>query len=468
MSDNSATFTHGSTLKHVVVMTSTAAIGLMTLFIVDLVDMFFLSLLGEVELAAAIGYAGTILFFTTAVSIGIAIATGALVSRSIGADNEKQARKYAINVMVFGVITASCLSTAIWLNISFFLEALGATGVTKTFASDYLKIIIPSMAILTIAMSASGVLRATGDAKRAMLATVIGGLVNLVLDPIFIFALDMGVKGAAYASVASRIAVACFALHACIKVHALIGRWQLKQFLIDLPNIIKIAIPSMLTNVATPIGNAYVMATIASFGDSAVAGMSIIGRLIPVAFGIVFALSGAVGPIVGQNFGANHMDRVKQTLIDAIKFATLVVSSVCLILFLSQDMIIGVFKVSGDAAQLISLFSTWIAFTFLFNGFLFIANAAFNNLGYPHYSTAFNFLKATLGTIPFVYIGAKVAQQSGALIGQGIGSIIVGCLALYLCFKVVDNIQNTGGKPPRPHHNFHLRFPRWALSNTRG
>lgn len=80
-----AKFVNGSIMRHITVMSTSGAVGLMALFLVDLVDMFFISLLGQVELAAAIGFAGTIVFFSTSVSIGTSIATGALVSRALGA-----------------------------------------------------------------------------------------------------------------------------------------------------------------------------------------------------------------------------------------------------------------------------------------------------------------------------------------------------------------------------------------------
>ncbi|NJL08190.1 MAG: MATE family efflux transporter, partial [Methylacidiphilales bacterium] len=90
MTDTAApAFTHGSTFKHVVVMTSTGSVGLMAIFAVDFLNLFYISLLGEMELAAAIGYAGTVLFFATAVSIGVTIAGTALVSRALGAATEK-------------------------------------------------------------------------------------------------------------------------------------------------------------------------------------------------------------------------------------------------------------------------------------------------------------------------------------------------------------------------------------------
>ncbi len=334
------------------------------------------------ELASAIGYSGTILFFTTSIAIGVAISSGALVSRSIGMNDPGLAREIAINILVFGAIVAVFVSALLWLYIPDLLAILGATSRSLDLSVQYLRIIVPSMVLLTLAMCCSGVLRATGDAKRAMMAIVWGGIVNAILDPIFIFSLEMGVRGAAWASVCARITVLYFAFHGAIRVHNLVGRFSPHLFLRDIETISKMAIPAMLTNIATPIGNAYVIAAISRFGDSAVAGMSIIGRITPVAFGIVFALSGAVGPIIGQNFGAGRMDRIKSTVFDAHRFSLAVIVVMSIILYLLQDAIVAAFGANADAAALVSLFCTWLAATFIFNGSQFISNATLNN--WPH------------------------------------------------------------------------------------
>ena len=456
-------------MQHVMVMTSTASIGIMTLFVVDLVDMYFLSLLGEQALAAAIGYAGTILFFTTAFCIGIAIATGALVSKSLGQQDEDRAKRFASSSLTFGVFLSIIISIGVWINIPLFLDWLGATGQAKILAAQYLRIIIPSMPLLCIAMSGGGILRAAGDAKRAMYSTVAGGLVNAVLDPILIFGLSMGIEGAAWASVMARVTVMVVAIKGAYQVHHLIGGISISDFFSSLPDIFKIAVPAVLTNVATPIGNAYVISTMAKYGDGIVAGMSIVGRITPVAFGVIFALSGAVGPIIGQNFGAKNLQRVRSTLNDAMIFCTVVVTCISIILYFIQGLIISGFGASGEAASIISLFCTFIAFSFLFNGFLFIANAAFNNLGYAHYSTIFNFAKATLGTIPFVYVGALLAEGSGVLIGQAIGTVITGVLAIVLCFRLLRRCDQPGEVQAGPKKKpFNLRIPIWPQSETRG
>lgn len=189
-----------------------------------------------------------------------------------------------------------------------------------------------------------------------MLTTIAGSIVNLVLDPILIFGLDMSVAGAAVASVFARIAVLVIGVRYVIKRQYMPNGLGISEFREDLGAILKIAVPAMLTNVATPIGNAYVIASMSTFGDGSVAGFSIVGRLMPVAFGVIFALSGAVGPIVGQNFGAGRMDRVHHTLVSSLIFSTAVVVAVSLLLLLTQSYIVDAFRAQPAAAALINFF----------------------------------------------------------------------------------------------------------------
>ena len=202
-----AKFVKGNLFGHVTVMSFTASIGLMAVFVVDFVDMIFISMLGKAELAAAVGYAGAILFFTTSFSIGIAIAAGALVSRALGAGDADLARRRATNALAFGVAFAILFSIAVWLAVPWLVGLLGATGQTADLATLYLRIIVPSLPILLVGMTGGAILRAHGDARRAMMATIYGGLVNAVLDPILIFGLDLELTGAALASVAARVTI---------------------------------------------------------------------------------------------------------------------------------------------------------------------------------------------------------------------------------------------------------------------
>ncbi|GIU10144.1 MATE family efflux transporter [Shewanella morhuae] len=435
-----AKFVEGPILRHILVMSSTSAVGISALFVVDLLDIFFLSLLGENELAAAVGYAGSISFFTTSIGIGLSIALGALVSRSIGAKDVVLAKRLLLNSAVVTTLISVLVAVVVTSFIPELVALVGARGHTAVLAASYLYILVPSLPFICLAMALGGALRAVGDAKLSMMSTLAGGGVNAVLDPIFIFMFAMGIEGAALASVLARVAVFVIAGRGVVIKHQLLGHFNKAHFVADLKPIFAIAGPAMLTNVATPIGNAFVTRAIADFGDAYVAGWAVLGRLIPVAFGMIFALSGAIGPIIGQNFGAGQFDRVRESLTRAIQFCTAYVLSMSLLLFVLKSHLINVFDMKGDSADVINFFCSYIAVFFIFSGILFVANASFNNLGKAKYSTLFNVGKATLGTVPFVYFGALWGGVYGVLIGQVIGSILFGILGVLVAYRLVDKV----------------------------
>ncbi|MCB1330730.1 MAG: MATE family efflux transporter, partial [Maritimibacter sp.] len=421
MADQQARFLEGSLLRHITVMALTASIGLMAVFVVDLVDMIFISMLGRDELAAAIGYAGAILFFTSSFGIGMAIAAGALVARALGAGEPHTARRRTATALIYGIGFGALFAALVWVNVPTLARAVGASGVTLELATSYLRIIIPSLPLLIAGMIGGAVLRAHGDARRAMLSTIAGGAVNAVLDPILIFGFGLDLTGAALASVAARAAIAFFALYPVVRFHGGFDRPTRAEFRIDFPAIMTIALPAILTQFATPVGQAYVTRAMAAYGEDAVAGMAIIGRLIPVAFGVVFALSGAIGPIIGQNFGANRHDRVRGALRDGLLFVAVVVVLISALLYLLRAPIAGLFNAEGIARSLVYLFCGPLALAWFFNGVIFVANASFNNLGHPFYSTWINWGRHTLGTIPFVIAGGALWGAPGVLIGQAAG-----------------------------------------------
>ena len=221
MTEQSAKFVEGSTMRHILVMSGAGSVGLMALFVVDLLDMLFISMLGQVELAAAVGFAGTLVFFSTSISIGTSIAMGALVSKAIGSKQFTYARALSSSTLLTA-FTISCLvSSVMYSFIPELLAAIGAKGFVAERAQAYLQIIIPSGPILALGMAAGAGLRAAGDAKRSMWATLAGGIVNAVLDPLFIFVFNWNVEGAAAASVIARITVFSFAIYPLIKTHDL-------------------------------------------------------------------------------------------------------------------------------------------------------------------------------------------------------------------------------------------------------
>ncbi|MFT5782470.1 MAG: putative MATE family efflux protein [Pseudomonas sp.] len=437
---NSPRFVSGSLLRHVVVMSSTGAVGLIAIFLVDLINLFYISLLGQQAVAAAVGFAGVVAFFQLSFCIGMMVAISAVVSKAIGSGQNHHARRLGSASLLLMAATCTVVAAFSYAFLGPILSMLGAEGETHAQAYLYLEITLASVPLLGLSMGCAALLRSVGDAKLAMKVTLIGALVTAMLDPMLIFALQLDLEGAAIAAVIARLCMLLMGLYSVLRSHQLLGRLIPSAFAGDTLIICRVAGPSILANLATPFGAAFVTYFMAQFGPAAVAGQATIERLTPVAFGLVYALSGAVGPIFGQNLGAGRIDRVQQTLRDSLRFMAMVVGAAWLLLAIGQQAVIYAFSATGLSAELISLFCSLLASSFFFVGALFVANAAFNNLGKPLYSMAFNWARATLGTIPFAYIGARYGA-TGVLIGPALGSVIFGSLAVWVAMRLTRNLS---------------------------
>lgn len=436
-------------MRHVAVMSLSASIGLISIFLVDFVDLFFIAQLGDASLTSAVGFAQTILYVTFAVTLGLNIACSALSARLIGKGALEDARQLATSALAFGIGISFVIGVVFWIIAPALLGWLGATGQTKIYAVSYFRIIVTFMPVATIGMMTAGLLRAHGDARRAMMVTLIAGAVNAVLDPIFIFGFGWGLEGAAVASVCARIATLLTALYPVIKHYGGFAKFHPYRFKADLSPILALTLPAILTNVATPVGNSIVTRALAPFGDEAVAGMAVVSKLTLLAFCVIFALSGAVGPIIGQNFGAGRFDRVRETLYRAIIFAAGFVALAWGILLLSHGLVSDLFKLNLAGREIVFWFAVLIAPLFIFNGSLFISNAAFNNLKRPLWSSMLNWGKNTVGVLPFVIVGASIGGAPGVLVGQAVGGIVFGVLGLWLAFHLVDGYQSGRTDPER-------------------
>lgn len=428
-------------------MTATGAVGLMALFVVDVANLFYISLLGQAELAAAVGFAGTLQFFTISLSIGLSIAATAVVARAIGAGDRPRARRLAASSLITLVGVLAVASAALWVWRVEALGLLGATGRTQAIGAGYLAIVLPALPLLGVGMVCGGLLRAVGDGPRAMYVTLGAGIVAAATDPLLIFGLGWGVEGAALSAVISRVVVAGIGLWGVIRVHDIVAPLDLRAALVDARSLLTLAGPMVATQLSTPFGNAYLTRVVSQFGDEAVAGWAVVARLLPLAFGGIFALSGAVGPILGQNLGAGRFDRIRAAYRDALIFAALYIAVAWGVLVLATPGLIAAFGLTGPGAVVLTGFTHIGAGAFLFTGMLFVANAAFNNLGRPVLSTAFNWSRDA-GAIPLLAlaIGAGLGPV-GVVVIQGLAAFLVGGVAALIGWRFVARLAPAAPQP---------------------
>lgn len=429
-------------MRHVLEMTFAGSVGMIAIFLVDFLSLFYISMLKDERLTAGVGYATTVLFLAISVNVGMMIASSALVARRLGAGQRDIARRVATTGGLLCALVGAATAIILLTFLPRLLEALGAEGETYTVASRFLWITLPANALMALGMALSGTLRALGDARRAMLVTLIGGIATAILDPLFIFGFKLGTDGAAFATVASRVVFCIVGWKAVVSHHDMFAQPAMEDVKAFSPALIGIAVPAILTNIASPIAQMFILSVVKRFGHEAIAASTIIDRLVPLAFGVLFALSGSVGPILAQNLGARRFDRVRQTLRDALIFSTAYSCLVWAVLALGRNSIPAIFGASPTAAAFVGWFCMVGAGAWVFIGLLFVANAAFNNLGFPLYSTAFNWGRATLGTMPFALFGAQWGFEGviTSIIG---GAAIFGLVAVVVAFRAIGRLEHT-------------------------
>ncbi|MEM9499240.1 MAG: MATE family efflux transporter [Pseudomonadota bacterium] len=426
-------FTQGNLMRQLTTLSFASSIGIVAIYFVDLMDIFFISLLGYKEMAAAASFAGTVMFFISSVNIGFSVASGSLTARFLGVGRGDEANAVTGAATVISGLIAVAMSIAMYPFFPFFLSLLGAEDQVKELGVMYLKIVVPSSFLSAMSMSLVASLRGHGFATWAMYPALFGALVNLVFDPILIFGLDLGLAGAAWATVLARITTFGMVYYITARKFDTVSMPTVKSCFHYLGEIMFYAVPSVLSSVAGPIGVAIITRHVTQFGSEAVAGMAVIGRISPVVFAVVSAMASVVGPMIGQNFSAGLHDRVRGSYFASLKFLAIYVGGLIVVLVLCRNMIADAFSAQGLTRDLILFYCGPFAMIGFFNGVIFATSAAFNNLGRPKLAPRLNWAKNTVGLLLFITIGSYF----------GIYGMAIGILLNAAVFAGVGHVLTT-------------------------
>lgn len=443
-----AVFLTGSILRHVLVMTGSGAVGLIAVFLVDFLTLLYVARLGDPQATAAVAFATQALFVPLSLSIGMTIAATAVTARALGSGDVAAARRLAGASLIIVAAVSGAASLALWLARGPFLSLVGASGPARDMADAFLAVALPSGVPLSLGMALSGVLRAKGDARRSMQVTLSGAVVTAILDPILIFGLGLGVFGAACTIVAARLAGLAVGWRGAVGWHDMVARPTRAELIADLRPFAGVAGPAIMTNLASPAASAFALSVFSRFGDATVGALVMSDRVFALCYAPIFALSGSVGAILAQNLGARNFGRLRE----AMGVCLLLSSAYCVAMWgalhLASPVIATLFDAPAQSRDLFVTFMFWGSAAWVMLGWLFVANASFNNLGFPLLSTAFNWGRAVLGVIPFVALGARWDGARGAAIGMAAGSALFGAAALIATRVVLARIARGDARKP--------------------
>ena len=421
-------------------------IGLIVIITNSLVDAYFVSQLGSAPLAA-VSYAFPVSFIVGAIAMGLGTGTSSLASRLFGAGNQEKVRQIATHSMLLGLIAGLCVVIFGLLTLEEVFSLLGADEQTMPFVKDYMEIYYWGGIFLVIPMIGNAVLRAGGDAKTPSVLMASTAVINAVLDPILIFGWfgfpALGIKGAALASVLANVVF----LIASLSI--LIFRENLIQFrkntvaaiLHSWNQILHVGLPAIASNLITPMSTALVTSLISSFGQSAVAGFGLASRLEAFIIIIFMALGGAIAPFVGQNFGAQKFDRLKQGFVFCVAFS-FIYALFCIGFFiLSVDTLLGFFTTDPEVIKTAKIQLLYCPWGYGFLGLAVIANGSFNAVGKPMPAMTISIGRTLLVYVPLAYWLASSMGIRGVFIAQVLANLLAGIVGFIWYQKVFKQLR---------------------------
>ncbi len=425
------------TLKN---MTIPMIYGMVLLMTFNLVDTFFVSLLGTQPLAA-ISFTFPITFTVISLTIGLGIGTSAVIAKALGKGDNSSAKDSGTAALYMTAVVVGSLSFIGYLFSDEIFILLGARQELLPLIHEYMDVWFMGSICLIGPMIGNSILRASGDTKTPSIIMGSAGLINAVLDPIFIFGLGpipaMGIQGAAFATLISWLFGSALVLHILVKqrnlVHASFPKFE--QFVTSSRLILKIGLPAAGANMLTPIAAAVLTAIVAKYGDAAVAAFGVGTRIESIACLVVLALSMTLPPFISQNFGAGNMQRVEEAYKKATKFVLIWQVLIYGILVLAAPVIADIFSKEQAVADIIILFIWVLPLAYGFQGVVILTNSSFNALHKPMVALALSIIRLFICYVPLAYLGSVFYGLQGFFIGGFIGNVLMASISYRLFTK---------------------------------
>ncbi|MBX7496892.1 MATE family efflux transporter [Qipengyuania sp. 6B39] len=437
-----AKLTRGSVRGHLVTQTAPMIIGVAAIMSVGLIDAYFIGQLGSQELAA-VSFIFPITIALSSLGVGVMVGINSVIARALGEGDRDRAERRANFGAVFALGIGIALALALYLLLDALFRLMQAPEALLPLIREYMRPYALGMVLLLVQMALNGILRGQGEAKATSYVSLTYSVANWVLDPLLITGIGgfegFGVAGAAYATLAGWAIAIVMALwligRSTLKIHpALIRQCRWGE---SAKAILSVAGPAAFSNAINPIGLSVLTALLASQGEAAVAGFGAAGRLQSFAVVPLLALSGSIGAIVGQNWGAGMPGRSREAMREAALFCIGYGLVVAIMLYAFGDWFADFFT---DDPAVIEQFSRYLAISvwgYAGFGVLIVANGAMNAVDKARYALGQSFARVFLVMLPFAWLLRGAWGPDAIYAAELAANVLGGLLAAWLAWRVL-------------------------------
>lgn len=408
----------------------------------NMADTFFVGKIGT-SATAAVGVVFPVMAIIQALGFFCGHGSGNSISRHLGSKDVQSARELAstgfflafalgILLMVLGLIFLDPLS-----------HLLGSTETIFPYTRDYLRFILLGAPYMTAQLVLNNQLRFQGNAFYAMIGITSGGVLNVILDPIFIFVFDLGISGAAIATILSQFVSFCLLLvglrvSKCIPIHlrnVRLTALRLREIMGGgLPSLFRQGLGSIATTTLNIAANPY--------GDAAIAAMSVVSRIMMFANSALIGFGQGFQPVCGFNYGADKYDRVKEAFWFCVKVSTAVLLGLAVLGGFLSGHLIWIFRNDPDVIQIGTTALRFQCVTFALNGWIIMNNMMMQTMGKTVPATILAASRQGLFFIPALLILPQFLGLTGIQCAQAVSDVFTFALTTLLNRKVMRSLNN--------------------------
>ncbi len=406
----------------------------------NLVDGLWVSKIGSVEFAAT-GFVWPVNFLFISMGMGLSIAGTSIISQFIGADKYEEANKYASQLIVVSFLSSILFAIIGYIISPFVVRLMGGTGELARNSIIYLKITFLDMPFMFLFFNFNSIMNAEGNTVFPTVLSAISAVLNMILDPIFIFTFNMGIAGAAIATLLSKAVLAIAGIYVLMRRSSKV-RPSFRNFRFNgeiIKKIISVALPSSIGQSGSALGFMALNGFIVSYGTATLAAFAMVNRITSLVSQPAMGIGAALTSIIGQNLGCNQLKRAKEAFAKAIKL-TIGFSALGLIVLLAFDkQIIGFFMQSKDDMMVISegiTYLKYIAWSMPLMGIFSVLQGVFQGSGHTRYSMEMEVGRLWFVRLPMILIFKNFTNigSVGIWFSMSFSNLII-CIFGYIMYR---------------------------------
>ncbi|WP_269765805.1 MATE family efflux transporter [Oceanisphaera avium] len=416
-------------------MAGPMALGIIAIQAFNLVDIFFIGLLGT-DALAAISFTFPVTFVVISLAMGLGAGLSACMGQALGRGDHQQAALFTSHSLLLTLGLVCVISVLGSLTIDPLFRLLGATEALLLLLHDYMWIWYMTVPLLVLPMVANSAIRATGDTRTPSLVMIVAGLVNGLLDPLLIFGLgpfpELGIKGAAIASACSWFMACTVGLWLLWRRERLLV-WpfhQAKHIVAHWRQLLHVALPACFTNLLNPLSVAILMMILARLGTEVVAAYGAASRIEAMLLIGVMARSSVLAPFISQNTGAGLHERSRFALFQSMRFALWFQLALFVGLWFSAPWLAARFSDNAQVSQYLTFYLRLVPLGYGLQGCFMLLASALNGLRVSSISFALNSVRLFGLLLPLAWLGNVWHAEQGVFIGILMANILAGIIAI--------------------------------------